>query len=37
MWGEQKTREYLRNAGLQSTETHRLDHDIQNNWYVIRK
>ncbi len=37
MWGEEKTREYLQKAGFRSIETHRLAHDIQNNWYVVRK
>ena len=37
MWGEEKTREYLQRAGFRSIETHRLAHDVQNNWYVIRK
>jgi 2-polyprenyl-3-methyl-5-hydroxy-6-metoxy-1,4-benzoquinol methylase len=37
MWGEEKTREYLQRAGFRSIETHQLAHDIQNNWYVIRK
>jgi ubiquinone/menaquinone biosynthesis C-methylase UbiE len=37
MWGEEKTREYLERAGFQSIETHELTHDIQNNWYVVRK
>lgn len=37
MWGEEKTREYLRNAGFRSIDTHQLAHDIQNNWYVVRK
>jgi len=37
MWGEEKTREYLERAGFRSVETHRLAHDIQNNWYVVRK
>jgi len=37
MWGEEKTREYLQRAGFRSIETHRLEHDIMNNWYVIRK
>lgn len=37
MWGEEKTREYLERAGFRSIETHELDHDIQNNWYVVRK
>ena len=37
MWGEEKTREYLQQAGFGSIETHELPHDIQNNWYVVRK
>jgi 2-polyprenyl-3-methyl-5-hydroxy-6-metoxy-1,4-benzoquinol methylase len=37
MWGEEKTRQYLQQAGFRSIETHQLAHDIQNNWYVIKK
>ena len=37
MWGEEKTREYLKRAGFRSITTHRLAHDIQNNWYVVMK
>jgi len=37
MWGEEKTREYLEKAGFRSVATNRLEHDIQNNWYVVRK
>lgn len=37
MWGEELTREYLTRAGFRSITTHRLAHDIQNNWYVVRK
>jgi ubiquinone/menaquinone biosynthesis C-methylase UbiE len=37
MWGEEKTREYLALAGFRSVKTHELAHDIQNNWYVVRK
>lgn len=37
MWGEEKTREYLERAGFSSVVKHELSHDIQNNWYVIRK
>ena len=37
MWGEEKTREYLRRAGFRAIETHQLAHDIANNWYVVRK
>jgi 2-polyprenyl-3-methyl-5-hydroxy-6-metoxy-1,4-benzoquinol methylase len=37
MWGEQKTREYLERAGFRSVEKRELAHDIQNNWYIVRK
>jgi ubiquinone/menaquinone biosynthesis C-methylase UbiE len=37
MWGEEKTSEYLQRAGFRSVEKNELAHDIQNNWYVIRK
>jgi hypothetical protein len=37
MWGEEKTREYLTRAGFRSIEKHELAHDIQNNYYVVRK
>jgi 2-polyprenyl-3-methyl-5-hydroxy-6-metoxy-1,4-benzoquinol methylase len=37
MWGEEKTREYLGKAGFSSIETRELSHDIQNNWYIVRK
>jgi 2-polyprenyl-3-methyl-5-hydroxy-6-metoxy-1,4-benzoquinol methylase len=37
MWGEETTRQYLQRAGFRSIETHQLAHDIQNNWYVVRK
>lgn len=37
MWGEEKTRDYLQRAGFGSIETNQLAHDIQNNWYVVRK
>lgn len=37
MWGEEKTRDYLRRAGFRSVATHKLAHDIQNNWYVAMK
>ena len=37
MWGEEKTREYLQKAGFRSVERRNLEHDIQNNWYVVRK
>ncbi len=37
MWGEEMTRDYLTRAGFQSIEKHELAHDVQNNWYVVRK
>lgn len=37
MWGEEKTREYLGRAGFGTVEKNELAHDIQNNWYVVRK
>ena len=37
MWGEETTREYLQRAGFRSIEKRELAHDIQNNWYVVRK
>ncbi len=37
MWGEEKTREYLERAGFRSVEKRELAHDIQNNWYIVRK
>src|SRR5262245_8000635 len=37
MWGEEKTREYLAKAGFRSVEKRELAHDIQNNWYVVKK
>jgi 2-polyprenyl-3-methyl-5-hydroxy-6-metoxy-1,4-benzoquinol methylase len=37
MWGEALTKEYLKRAGFSSIETNKLKHDIQNNWYVVKK
>jgi ubiquinone/menaquinone biosynthesis C-methylase UbiE len=37
MWGEEKTKEYLSRAGFRSVHVNKLAHDIQNNWYVVRK
>jgi 2-polyprenyl-3-methyl-5-hydroxy-6-metoxy-1,4-benzoquinol methylase len=37
MWGEEQTRDYLKRAGFRSITTHRLAHDIQNNWYIVVK
>jgi 2-polyprenyl-3-methyl-5-hydroxy-6-metoxy-1,4-benzoquinol methylase len=37
MWGEEKTREYLKRAGFREVAKKKLAHDVQNNWYVVRK
>jgi 2-polyprenyl-3-methyl-5-hydroxy-6-metoxy-1,4-benzoquinol methylase len=37
MWGEALTKDYLTRAGFTAIETNKLAHDLQNNWYVIRK
>ncbi len=37
MWGEQLTKEYLCHAGFESVERHKLDHDIQNFYYIVRR
>jgi ubiquinone/menaquinone biosynthesis C-methylase UbiE len=37
MWGEEKARDYLEQAGFASVQKNELAHDIQNNWYVVRK
>jgi len=37
MWGEETTHEYLHRAGFGNVVTNTLEHDIQNNWYVVTK
>ena len=37
MWGEEKTREYLARAGFTAVDKHEPAHDVQNNWYVVRR
>lgn len=37
MWGREKAQELLKEAGFEDIEIHRLDHDIQNDYYVMRK
>lgn len=37
MWGEEMTKEYLKRTGFSTIKTHKLAHDIQNNWYVVKK
>lgn len=37
MWGEEKAREMLREAGFNRVEVKDLSHDIQNFYYIVRK
>jgi ubiquinone/menaquinone biosynthesis C-methylase UbiE len=37
MWGREKAQELLTKAGFKDIEIHRLDHDIQNDYYVMKK
>ena len=37
MWGEEKALEMLKEAGFSSVEIKRLEHDFQNNYYIVRK
>lgn len=37
MWGREKAREMLSAAGFREIEIHQLAHDVQNEYYVIRK
>ncbi|MEL7835102.1 class I SAM-dependent methyltransferase [Fodinibius sp. Rm-B-1B1-1] len=37
MWGRKKAKELLREAGFEDIEIHQLDHDIQNDYYVVQK
>ena len=37
MWGREKAKELLGKAGFEDLQIHRLDHDIQNDYYVMRK
>lgn len=36
MWGREKAQELLREAGFRHIEIHRLAHDFQNEYYVVR-
>jgi 2-polyprenyl-3-methyl-5-hydroxy-6-metoxy-1,4-benzoquinol methylase len=36
-WGEELAVRMLDDAGFQDVQVKRLDHDIMNNWYVMRK
>ena len=37
MWGEEKAREFLADAGFTSVETKEIEHDLMNTWYIVRK
>jgi 2-polyprenyl-3-methyl-5-hydroxy-6-metoxy-1,4-benzoquinol methylase len=37
MWGEEKAREMLREAGFAEVEVRQLPHDIQNSYFIARK
>jgi hypothetical protein len=37
MWGEELAREMLQKAGFEQIEVHRLEHDFQNDFYVMHK
>lgn len=37
MWGEEKTLEMLEEAGFKRVEIKQLDHDFQNNFYIVKK
>jgi len=37
MWGEELALGMLGKAGFTGIEVHQLDHDFQNNFYVMRK
>ncbi len=37
MWGQEKARELLTEAGFTSIEIQQLEHDFQNDYYIIRK
>lgn len=37
MWGEELALKMLHRAGFQDVDVHRLEHDFQNNFYIMRK
>jgi 2-polyprenyl-3-methyl-5-hydroxy-6-metoxy-1,4-benzoquinol methylase len=37
MWGRERAQELLREAGFREIAIHRLEHDIQNDYYVVRR
>ncbi len=36
-WGEELATQMLKEAGFSTVEVHRLEHDIQNNFYLMKK
>ena len=36
MWGRRVATRMLADAGFPTVQVHELDHDIQNDWYVVR-
>ena len=37
MWGEEKALELLESAGFKQVDIKQLDHDFQNNFYIVKK
>jgi SAM-dependent methyltransferase len=37
MWGVEQATDLLRRAGFRDIEVHQLEHDVQNDYYIIRK
>lgn len=37
MWGREKARELLTKAGFEDIQIHQLEHDIQNDYYILKK
>jgi hypothetical protein len=37
MWGQEKASELLQEAGFSNIKIHQLEHDFQNDYYVITK
>ncbi len=37
VWGEEKALEMLQEAGFTNVEVKRLDHDLHNNYYIVKK
>ena len=37
MWGQEKARQLLAEAGFTNVSIHQLAHDFQNDYYVISK